>query len=296
MTAQGRAYLYGGGAVLLWSTVASAFKIALRIMDYAQLLFYASLASVVVLGVVLAVRGRLGEVARCSRREYLRSLGLGVLSPFLYYLVLFRAYELLPAQIAQPLNYTWALTLAYLSVPLLGQRLTRRDVAAGVICYGGVVAISVGGHLGSPGGVSPAGVALALGSTVLWSLYWIYHTKDDRDPVLALFLSFLFGLPLVFAYCLAFSSLAVTRAALLAGAYVGVVEMGLAFVLWLSALRLSKNASLVANLIFLSPFVSLFFIRSVVGERILWTTVIGLLLVVTGLLMQRSVRGARSEA
>jgi len=296
MGTQGRAYLCGAGAVLLWSTVASAFKIALGLMDYAQLLLYASFASIILLGAILAARGRLREVTRSTRAEYLRSLRLGVLNPFLYYLVLFRAYELLPAQIAQPLNYTWALTLAYLSVPLLGQRLGRRDVAAGVVCYGGVAVISAGGHVGAAGAVSPAGVALALGSTVLWSLYWIGHTRDRRDPVVSLFLSFVFGFPLVVAYCLVFSDLRVSSAALLAGAYVGVVEMGVAFVLWLSALRLSENASRVANLIFLSPFISLLFIRRFVGERILFSTVVGLVLVVAGLLIQSSVRSRERVA
>ena len=41
---QKRAYLCGVAAVLLWSTAASAFKITLRYMDYAELLFWASCA------------------------------------------------------------------------------------------------------------------------------------------------------------------------------------------------------------------------------------------------------------
>jgi drug/metabolite transporter (DMT)-like permease len=69
---------------------------------------------------------------------------------------------------------------------------------------------------------------------------------------------------------------------------VGVVEMGAAFVLWLSALRLSENTAKVGNLIFISPFVSLFFIRALVGEEILPSTVMGLLLVVAGIVLQRT--------
>jgi drug/metabolite transporter (DMT)-like permease len=56
---------------------------------------------------ILAARGRLGLLAGMSRRQWLLSAGLGFMNPFLYYVLLFRAYDLLPAQQAQPLNYTW---------------------------------------------------------------------------------------------------------------------------------------------------------------------------------------------
>jgi len=74
---------------------------------------------------------------------------------------------------------------------------------------------------------------------------------------------------------------------LMGAAYVGVIEMGIAFVFWLIALRLSETTARVANLIFISPFVSLFFIHFLVGEAILPSTPIGLVLIVAGLLIQR---------
>ena len=56
-----------------------------------------------------------------------------------YYLILFAAYDRLPAHIAQPINYTWAITLALLAVPLLGQRLSKRTLTGILISYLGVV-------------------------------------------------------------------------------------------------------------------------------------------------------------
>jgi drug/metabolite transporter (DMT)-like permease len=134
----------------------------------------------------------------------------------------------------------------------------------------------------------PLGVALALGSTVIWALYWIYNTKDDRDPVAGLVLNFVFGLPFVLASCLLFSSVRVKKPwALLGAGYVGLFEMGITFVLWLSALKLSDSTAKVGNLIFLSPFLSLVFIHSLVGEDILASTFAGLILIVGGLLLQQ---------
>ena len=77
-----------------------------------------------------------------SVREYLFSAALGFLNPFFYYLVLFKAYSLLPAQVAQPINMTWPILLTIISIPLLGQKITLKSIAALVISFSGVILIS----------------------------------------------------------------------------------------------------------------------------------------------------------
>jgi len=295
MRAQQKAYIFGLATVLLWSTVASAFKLTLRYVDHIQLLFYSTLFSTLILAAILVGQKKLGLAFSGSRQDYTRSILLGALNPAIYYLVLFKAYDLLPAQEAQPLNYTWALTLSLLSIPLLKQRMSLWEVAALVLGYAGVFVISTHGDLGGMRLSNPLGVALALGSAFIWALFWIYNTKDPRDPVVCLFLSFAFGLPWTFVFCLLFSSPHLsTIQGLLGTLYVGCFEMSVTFVLWLLALRSSVNTARVSMLIFISPFFSLVFIRVFVGERILPSTIAGLALLVAGLLLQR--RGARKTA
>jgi len=285
---QRQAYGYGIATVLLWSTVASAFKLSLRHLTPVELLFYACLVSCLVLLGVLAGQGKLGLLARLERSDWALSLKLGLLNPVLYYLVLFKAYDLLPAQQAQPLNYTWAITLTLLSIPLLGQSISRLELLAVAVSYLGVLVISTQGDLLGLQFASLPGVGLALFSTVLWALYWIFNTRDRRDPVLALLLNFLCGLPLILVYLLLTEGWRPPSLAGVAGAaYVGAFEMGIAFVLWLKALKLSENTARVANLIFLSPFLSLIFIHLLVGEQILVSTFVGLSLIVAGLVLQQ---------
>jgi drug/metabolite transporter (DMT)-like permease len=289
-----RAYLFGIATVLLWSTVASAFKLSLRYLDPAQLLLYSSLFSIAALGGILAIKGRLGVIFTYTGKEYAVSLALGIVNPFLYYLVLFKAYDLLPAQIVQPINYTWALTLVFLSIPLLGQKIGVQEITAGLVSYLGVFIISTKGSISGLDDVSLPGVALALGSTVLWALYWICITRDRRDPVAGLLLNFLFGLPFILVFCLVFSEIrAISLPGLAGAAYVGLFEMGITFVLWLHALKYAENTARVGYLIFLSPFLSLVFIRVFVGEKILASTVTGLVLIVAGLVIQHT--GAARE-
>ncbi len=290
---QKSALIYGLGAVLAWSTVATAFKLALRSLDHFQLLFLANVFSLISLGLVLSVAGKVPLLRTVTRRQLLRACGLGLLNPFLYYLVLFKAYALLPAQMAQPLNYTWALTLSLLSVPLLGQRLTWRDGTGGLICYFGVVVISTGGHLRGLHVSSPLGVGLALGSTIIWALYWLGNTRFSQgehrlDPVVGLFLGFAFALPLVALVTALWSDFHFAATGVWGGAYVGAIEMGFTFVLWLTAMRLTNSTARIANLIFLSPFLSLVFIHFVLGEHIVPGTLVGLVFIVAGLVLQAS--------
>lgn len=183
----------------------------------------------------------------------------------------------------KPLNYTWAITLALLSIPLLGQRISRLDLLAIAVSYAGVLVISTRGDLLGLHVSNGRGAALALGSTVIWALYWILNTRDARDPVVGLFLNFAFGLAYVLPTTAFFSSLIPRDAMGIAGAaYVGLFEMGITFVLWLSALKYSSTTAKVGNLIYLSPFLSLFLIHATVGEEIARSTLLGLGLILAG--------------
>ena len=287
LTSQHKAYLFALSAVLLWSTVATAFKISLRYLDVFQLLLVASVTATLCLLLVVLVTGRLPLLSSTGKRDYLRLACLGILNPFCYYLVLFRAYDLLPAQVAQALNYTWAITLMLLSVPILKHRITRFDCIATVTCYAGVVVICFSGGQFPGGELSTAGILLALGSTLIWAFYWLLKTKDPIDPVLGLFVSFLFSIPFIAAACWLGSDLSsLGMNGILAGVYVGLFEMGFTFILWLSALRLSEATAKVSTLIFLSPFLSLIFISRILGEAIAVTTIMGLALIVGGLVIQ----------
>ena len=288
MTSDRRALAFGLSAVLLWSTVATAFKLALRELDVLQLLAYSVSCSALVLLCILCCQGRLSLLRQYASDTPGYFLVMGLVNPVLYYLVLLQAYALLPAQQAQAINYTWAITLALLAVPLLGHRLNRRDLLALLLGYSGVLIIATRGQVMALRFDSLPGVGLALLSTVIWALYWLVSTRNRRDPVACLCLNFAVATPIALALCALFSSLAVPCwRGLSAAAYVGVFEMGLTFALWSTALRLSSGVSRIGNLIFLSPLMSLVFIATILGEAIHPATLVGLALIIPGVLLQQ---------
>lgn len=288
MEKQKQAYVYAIFVVIFWATVASAFKISLRYVDTFQLLLYSSLTSVIVLFLILLGQKKLKLLKGLSKRDCLHSAILGFMSPFLYYLVLFGAYSMLQAQEAQPLNQTWIILLPLLSIIILRQKIGARSILALIIGFIGVLIISTHGDILGFRFTSLPGVLMALGSAVIWSLFWIYNVKDERDEVVKLFLNFAFGFAFILVATILFSNVIISETSGLYGAvYVGVFEMGITFVLWLTALRLSRTTAQVSTLIYLVPFLSLIFINIFVGEQILISTIVGLLFIVAGIMIQQ---------
>jgi len=281
-----QAYKYALLAVLLWSSVATAFKLTLRVLSVESLLFYSTLSSLAILFIIILKEHTLSLLFSLSKQTYIKLFILGLINPFLYYLVLFRAYALLPAQEAQSINYSWALMLTFLSALILKQKISARDYLAGFIAYFGVFIIATHGNF-SLEFSSLKGVFFALLSTLLWSLFWIYNVTLRIDATLAMFLNFLSGFLALSGYILLFNiPLEFNLKGILGSIYIGFFEMGITFLLWLKALQLSSNNSKIANLIFLSPFLSLLFIHYLAGEKILPSTIIGLLFIIGALVVQ----------
>lgn len=279
-----RALLLGLLTVAGWSTVATGFKLGLNVVEPLQLLLLGSLVSTLVFWCAALPRGRY----RLPTKHLGAAVLAGAMNPCTYYLVLFEAYDRLPAQIAQPLNYTWAITLAILAWPILGQRLSLRMLFGILLSYAGVVILLTQGNLQTPPNVDWTGVALALGSTLIWASYWLMNTRLTIDPVGLMAWSFTIGSLFVAVLCLLGPGLpAITGEVAFYGLWVGLLEMGLTFLVWQRALRLTGNAGRLSQLIFLAPFLSYLLIALVLKETILGTSLVGLAVIVAGLLVTR---------
>jgi drug/metabolite transporter (DMT)-like permease len=291
-----KAYIYVSMVVLLWATVPSAFKISLRHLDFLQLVLYSSFVSLIVFLVTLTIQQKLHLVTTCSSRQYITSALLGLLNPFIYYIVLFKAYSVLPAQEAQPLNQTWAIILSVLSFILLKQRFTLKSISALLISFAGVVIISTQGDVLGLSFSNLPGALLALGSAFFWALFWLFNIKDKRDPVVKLTLNFLFGFLYIFVFMLILGKVTHPfHPGLLGAVYVGMFEMGITFVFWLKALELTQTTAKISNIIYLVPFLSLFIIRLTVGEHIRVSTVIGLCFIIGGIILQHYSPGQKAS-
>lgn len=213
-------------------------------------------------------------------------------------MILFKAYDLLPAQEAQPLNYTWAIVLAILSIPVLKQKVHPLSLPVLLISFIGVFIISTKGNIFNFELTDSLGVTLALSSSIVWAVYWLLNIKDKRDAVIKLFTSFLFGIIYITITLIItgnFIWFHNNPFGIVMTLYIGMFEMGLTFLLWLKALDYSENSGLMGNFIYLSPFLSLVFIHFILGETIHPSSILGLILIVGGVLLQQYLIGKMNK-
>jgi drug/metabolite transporter (DMT)-like permease len=290
--------LFGLMAVGLWSTMATAFKWALLYTTPMQLITAAATVSWLFFAMRLAVSGSLRSVMEVPRTIRWRCLILGLLNPGLYYWILFQAYDLLPAQDAMAINYTWGLTLPLIASLFSKIVPTRSEIGLALLSYLGILIIVTDGDLSAFEFTAPLGVLLALLSTVIWGLSWVLNSRfvdtHQLNPEVTLFLNFTAATPILWLLTtLSDGAIALTWASILSGLYVGLLEMGIAFVLWMNALRLTNNPIRVSSLIFLAPPLSLVLITTVLGEPISQSTLLGLVVILLGLAGQQFVSQSR---
>jgi drug/metabolite transporter (DMT)-like permease len=283
-----QSYVYAGLAILFWSTVPTAFKISLGEMSILPMLTIASLTSTLILLVVVLYGKNAHLILISTPKELIYSASLGFINPFIYYLILLKAYQLLPAQVAQPLNMIWPIMLVFLSVPVLKQKIERKSFIALFISFAGVYIISSQGRIFESGHADLTGVLLATGSSVFWAFYFILNVKDKRDEGVKLLLNFTFGTIYLIVTLLITGKwqFGTGLKGAFASVYVGIFEMGITFLFWLKALKMASTTAKISNLVYLAPFLSLIFVHFILHESVYYTTPVGLVLIISGIFIQ----------
>ena len=294
MKDQGKAFLLAGLTMLSWSTVSTASKVALASISPMQLAFTGTAVAAVFLLCVMAATGHMRDFLALSPRQYGTGVSLGC-TLCVYFFFLFSGYERLPIQIAQPLNYTWTLVFSLLAAWKMKQPLSIRELLWMLVAYSGVVVITSGAS-GVLGALSFAGLAYVAASTVVYASYWLINMKNDAPSQT--------GLVLCFAACCALAACAMAARGeafvfplrpALAAAYVGLFDLGIPYILWSMAIRLSSSAARISTIPFFGPFLGLVWIRIILHEPIAWTTLPGLALIAGGTFMQQRAASGRKN-
>ena len=271
--------------VFFWATVATAFKLALGGMGAVTLLIISSTTALFVFAINLGINGKLLKTLRSliDRETLIRSVWQGALNPFIYYLILFKGYSLLPAQIAQPMNFSWQVVMIVLMAIFMKQKIGFKQALGVAVSFGGVVILSLNNGADSSGTLSLAGIVLILTSTVIWALYWMLKIDNSKDPAEELFRNFLTGVIYLLIVYLIFPEPITFGIPFFAAVYVGLFEMGITFILWNKALNIASDRVIITQMICLAPVLSFIIINRVLGEEIQLLTIAGLALIVSGI-------------
>ena len=130
-------YLFAGGAVICWSSVAPITKLLLNDMSSTTVLFLTTaIASLSLFGYNI-VRGNRKAFAAFRPADYLRLCVMGFMGFFVYNAAYYYGLTLLSAQDACVIIYLWPLATVIFSCFILRERFTAAKLTAALLSFAG---------------------------------------------------------------------------------------------------------------------------------------------------------------
>ncbi|MCQ2444199.1 MAG: DMT family transporter [Mailhella sp.] len=280
-----KAYILTISAVLIWSTIPAAFKIIAASLSPAQILFFGmGPAALAFLGYIL-FRGELRALLHMGAVRWGVSMLLGAWL-YLFYTLVFTAYEYLSPQIIMPINNTWSLLMAFLSPFLLRQRISWAEVFWMLFAYcGGLLSVFGAESLGP---INLTGLACICVCPFMYAVYWTVNARSGIPQHFSFLAGFFMAFILAALVMLVRGEeFLLTGRQLTGGLYVALFELAIPYMLLGISFRLTDSVSRLATFQLAIPFLALIWIALILHEEIVWTTPAGILLIVIGIVQQQ---------
>lgn len=265
--------------------MATSAKLLLTDIPNLETLAVSSLFAFLCLLLINIKTGRIRMLNSYSPKDYAAMAGFGFLGLFLYSALYYYGLTQLTAQEACILNYLWPMILVLFSAIILKERITVGTWAAMFLSFLGVVILSTGGSAASRG--NPIlGMTACILAAACYGLFSVLNKKADYDQNIAMMVIWL-----VVAVCSAAVGLAaeewvpITGAQWLGMLWLGIVVDAVAYLLWALALNGASGTAKIANLAYLTPFLSLIVSAVVLGEQIRLRAVAALVFIIGGIFL-----------
>ena len=199
----------------------------------------------------------------------------------------------LPSGTAAVLVYLQPILVGFLAWLILGEPLSAAKIIGLVLGFSGIVAVSTGSLSGF---ISPVGVALGAGSAFFWAMGTVFFKRYEAriSTMWAVALPFVIGgiVLTTFSFTIEpWSEVSATGTLFASLAYVSLVGIATAWLLWFGLIR-AGEASRVAAYVFFVPLVGIVMGAIFLDERLTLSLLIGTALIVCGIyLVNRSPAG-----
>ncbi len=281
-----KSFFFLGLCILSWGLIPVVTKYILIELNNLQMLFYSTIFSCVVMGGIVLFQKKTSVLASYSIHDYPKVGVLGFLGTYLYYVLLYGALALTSASEGFILAYTWPMLVIILAFPLLREKLTIKKLCSIVISFLGIVVIVTHGSIFTLSFTSLQGDILALGGAGVFALFSVLGKKYQYDQVVSVFIYFVTALVFITPTLFLFSSLKMPSFHVWLWLLLnGFLVNGVSYVFWFKALEYG-DTSVISNALYLTPFLSLVYIALFLGEQILLSTVVGLVIIVVGIVLQ----------
>lgn len=281
-----KSYIYAITTVLIWSTMAAIVKKMLYDIPSLEALSVSSVFSFLFLLLVNVKNGMIREMKHYSVKEYGIMSGLGFIGLFMYSALYYYGIANLSSQEACILNYLWPIMLVLFSCIILKEKITVMKIVAMGCSFVGIIMLSLG-NSGGAGGNTLGGIISCIVAAACYGLFSVLNKKADMNQNITMMIIWL-----TVAVCALVLGLMTENWVPIRGMqwlgiiWLGVVIDAVAYLLWALALKGTKNTAAIANLAYLTPFLSLIVSAVFLKERIELRAITALVFIIGGILLQ----------
>lgn len=279
-------YIYAFTTVLIWSTMAAVVKAILSDIPNLEALSVSSYLAFAFLLIINIKNGSIKEIHKYSIKDYGVMSGLGFVGLFLYSALYYYGLAQLTSQEACILNYLWPIMLVVFSCIILKEKMTVMKGMAMFCSFLGIVILSIG-NSGATNGNVVWGMISCITAAACYGWFSVLNKKTDYNQNICMMVIWL-----VVAVCSMVLGLFTEEWVSIKGVqwlgmiWLGVVIDAVAYLLWALALRGVENTAKIANLAFLTPFLSLIVSSIFLKEKIQPRAFVALLFIIGGILIQ----------
>lgn len=279
-------YVYAAITIALWSTTATVGKLLLGSLSSMQVLAASCGYAAVFLLLLCLVQGKLKLLKTCRVKDILAMSGMGMLGIFFYNLFWFIGIRRISASQAMIINYLWPMMAILAACVILKERLTFRKTIAALMSFAGVIIVTFNGHSGGIDAQALLGIVFCMMAAVSYGLFVALNKRMSYDKTMSMFVYYLVGF-VVSALCVAVSGEGLRMDGMqhLGMAWLGVLTHAVGYVGWALAMDGGDTAK-IANLAYITPFLSLVWNFLVLGEPLSLRCVLGLVVIVAGIFVQ----------
>ncbi len=275
-------------AVLIWSVNAPLAKVLLTTLPSFEIITLYAVFAFATMLLINAATGKLREVRRYTAKQLGQMAALGVIGPFLNAAFYNGGLARLSAQEACIVNYLWPIMLVLFSVLLLGERMSAAKAAAMLCSFAGIVVLSSGGEM-STGGSRFAGVVSCTLGAATYGLFSVLNKKLNYDQSITMMVMWpVVGVCAAAAGGLTKQWVPIGGAEWLGLIWMGVMASAMAYLLWSLALNGSEGTASMANLAYLTPFLSVVWSAVFLHEGFHLRALAALVLIVGGIVLQNA--------
>lgn len=271
--------------LIFWGSFTAVSKLTLQRMDSFQTQFYMFGSAFIIMTFILIFNGKMKEFKKLSKKEYLK-LFLFSLPSFFYYFLYILALMLIPTAEASMLNYLFPVMIILFAIPIHKEKFDVPKLITVLLGFLGMAIILTNGQIGSFKLSNLFGDILAVSAAALWGIFSNLGKKSKVDNFISNYVYVAVAFVLSGISMFVFSGFTVPDAPALAGVlWIGVTNIVLGYFLWFKVLKIAPTI-LVSSLSFVTPFVTLVFIMLLLGEKIYFMQVVGLMVIMVGVAVQ----------